>query len=519
MPRIGTRRGAVACGHPVTAAAAEEVLREGGNAFDAVIAALWAACAAEPLLVSPGGGGFLLARPASAPARLYDFFVQTPGRRLPPGDEDFRRVEVDFGAARQAFHIGLGSAAVPGVVAGAFRLHREMGSMPMDHLMAPATAAAREGVEILPLQAYLAQVLSPILGDTPGARSLFLPGGTLLSRGDRHRQPELADFFDALAREGPDLMYRGEVARVVDRASRSGGGHLRRKDFERYEVEIREPLEVEYRGHRVLTNPAPASGGLLVSFALALLAEGDGLTTAPRDVRRLAAALDVVQQARKREGLLDQVDPATVDRLLDPESLARYQETLALHPRAREATTHISVLDAKGNAASLTGSNGEGSGWVMPGTGSMLNNMLGEADLQPRGFGRWPPDTRLTSMMAPTVVEEAGGRGLTVLGSGGSNRIRSAILQVLLGLLDLELPAAAAVARPRLHLEGGRLEIEGGFEPEAVDGLTARWPEHRVWPELNLFFGGAHVVRHSGEGWSGAGDPRRGGVCWLGDGV
>jgi gamma-glutamyltranspeptidase / glutathione hydrolase len=481
-----------------------------------VVAALWAACVAEPLLVSPGGGGFLLARPASVPARVYDFFVQTPGRRLSPEHEDFRRIEVDFGAARQAFHIGLGSAAVPGIVAGAFRLHRELGSMPMVRLIAPAVAAAREGVEILPLQAYLAQVLSPILGDTPGTRALFLPEGTLLARGDRHRQPELADFLDALAREGPELMYRGEVARAVDLASRSGGGHLRLQDFERYEVQVRAPLEVKYRGHRVLTNPPPASGGLLVSFALALLAEGDPLTSVPRDVRRVAAALDVVRQARRDEGLLDQVDQASADRLLGPGSLARYREVLLLHPRAREATTHISVLDSRGNAASLTGSNGEGSGWVMPGTGAMLNNMLGEADLQPRGFGRWPPDTRLTSMMAPTVVEEARGAGLTVLGSGGSNRIRSAILQVLLGLLDQEHPAPAAVARPRLHLEEGRLEIEGGFESEVVDGLTARWPEHRVWPGLNLFFGGAHVVRHSRKGWSGAGDPRRGGVSWVG---
>jgi gamma-glutamyltranspeptidase / glutathione hydrolase len=509
--------GAVACGHPVTAAAATEVLREGGNAFDAAAAALWAACAAEPLLVSPGGGGFLLARPVDAPARVYDFFVQTPGRRLPPHEEDFREVEVDFGAARQAFHIGLGSAAVPGIVAGAFHFQRELGLMPMSRVTAPARAAAREGVEILPLQAHLARLLEPILLDTPGSRALFCPAGSLLVEGERHHQPEFADFLDALGREGPDLMYRGEVAHAVDQASRSGGGHLRLDDFNRYEVLVREPLEVEYRGHRVLTNPPPASGGLLIAFALSVLADGASRgADAAADALRIAAALDVVRQARHEEGLADHLDARVAQALLDPAMVARYREVLALHPVAREATTHISVLDGEGNAASLTASNGEGSGWVMPGTGAMLNNMLGEADLQPLGFGRWPLDTRLTSMMAPTVVEERGGGGVVVLGSGGSNRIRSAILQVLLGLLELGLPLAEAVARPRLHVEGSRLEIEGGFEREVVDALTSRWADHRVWPGANLFFGGAHAVRLSPGGWSGAGDPRRGGVAWVG---
>jgi gamma-glutamyltranspeptidase/glutathione hydrolase len=147
----------------------------------------------------------------------------------------------------------------------------------------------------------------------------------------------------------------------------------------------------------------------------------------------------------------------------------------------------------------------------------MLNNMLGEADLQPRGFGQWRPDTRLTSMMAPTLVED-GARGETVaLGSGGSNRIRSALLQVLTHRLDFDQPLEQAVARPRLHLEGERLEIEGGFPAATVDALAEHWPDHGLWPERNLFFGGAHAVAAAPEGFSGAGDPRRGGVATVVD--
>ncbi len=151
----------------------------------------------------------------------------------------------------------------------------------------------------------------------------------------------------------------------------------------------------------------------------------------------------------------------------------------------------------------------------MPGTGFMLNNMLGEADLQPRGFGQWPTATRLTSMMAPTLVSDRSGGELLALGSGGSNRIRSALLQVLVAHLDGGLALEAAVERPRLHLEGQCLEIEGGFASDTVEALQRQWPEHRVWPDRNLFFGGAHAVAAGRGGFTGAGDPRRGGVATV----
>ena len=505
--------GAVACGHPVTLEAAATILEAGGNAFDAAAAALWTACAAEPILASPGGGGFLLARPADAPARVYDFFAHTPGQRLEPEAADFHPIVADFGTAQQEFHIGLGSAAVPGFIAGAFDFQRELGRMLPRAVFEPALRAAREGIELNPLQAYIAEVVAPILCATPEARRIFAPHGHTPGAGERLALPELAGFLDALSAEGPDLFYRGEVAAAVDKACRAGGGHLRRSDFERYRVAHREPLAVDYRGRRVLTNPPPASGGVLVAFGLEVLA-GEPPPADPHGVDealRLASALAVTAEARLASGLDAGADARTAARLLDPENVARYRRTLARHPPARRGTTHISVLDRAGNAAALTVSNGEGCGWIVPGTGFMLNNMLGEADLQPRGFGRWPPDTRLTSMMAPTLVTEAG--RTVVLGSGGSNRIRSAILQVLAAHLDFDLSLEQAVHRPRLHVEGGRLEIEGGFGEPAVAALTGRWPDHGVWQGHNLFFGGAHAVGRGPEGFSGAGDPRRGGVA------
>lgn len=508
-------RGAVACGHPVTRDAAAAMLAAGGNAFDAAAAAFWTACTAEPVLASPGGGGFLLARPAGGAARVYDFFAHTPGTRLEPDDADFHPIVADFGTTQQQFHIGLGAAATPGMVAGAFAFQRELGRMPAGEIFAPALAAARDGVEVNALQAYIARVVGPILEATAGARAVFAPQGHPPAEGEHRSMPVLADFLDALAREGPELFYRGEVAAAVDAACREGGGHLRRADFERYRVERREPITVDYRGHRVWTNAPPASGGLLVAFGLELLG-GEAPPADPHgeaEALRMAAALAATREARVASGLDAGVDDATAARLLDPESVALYRERVAGHPPARRGTTHISVIDARGNAAALTVTNGEGCGWVVPGTGFMLNNMLGEADLQPRGFGRWPTDTRLTSMMAPTLVTRAGDDDTIAVGSGGSNRIRSAILQVLCGCLDFDLGLEAAVTRPRLHVEGERLEIEGGFSEAAIEALAARWPEHCVWPGLNLFFGGAHAVAAGAHGFSGAGDPRRGGVA------
>ncbi|MCH7780530.1 MAG: gamma-glutamyltransferase [Acidobacteria bacterium] len=165
-------QGVVAAGHPQTAQAAQEILLAGGNAFDAALAGMCVACATEPMLCSLGGGGYLLARPGRGAPVAYDFFVHTPLE--PTNDEsDFREVFCDFGAVRQAFHIGLGSIATPGVVRGLFTIHRDLGSMPIRDVMAPAIAIAKEGVEISALHAYVFRVVESIFTATEAARAIY----------------------------------------------------------------------------------------------------------------------------------------------------------------------------------------------------------------------------------------------------------------------------------------------------------------------------------------------------------
>ncbi len=502
-------RGVVAAGHPKTAEAATAALAAGGNAFDAAIAACCAACVAEPVLASLGGGGFLLGKPANGEPILYDFFTQTPHRKRSEGETNLKPVIVDFGDATQEFHIGLGAIATPGAIAGLFAVHRDLCRIPLAELVAPACAFARHGLILNDAQHQLATIVEPIIRTSPDA---FAPHASperpanLAVPGETVRQPALADALEALVTEGPGLFYEGEWAERVVTDCAHEGGHLTREDLSGYRVERRAPLTLGYRGSRVLTNPPPALGGPLILFALRLLGETELSAHSRGDashIHAVATAMRLTQRLR-REGL------AGADTDLLKTEILRLMRREAVFPRG---TTQISVADAEGSLASLTISNGEGSGYVVPGTGIVLNNMLGEEDINPQGFHRWPTNRRISSMMSPTLLELADGTAV-VTGSSGSNRIRSAVLQVISNLVDFALPLDQAVAAPRIHFEGELLNLEPPVPPAALEALTAHWPQIRLWSGLSVFFGGAHSVSRGADGGlDGAGDPRRGGVA------
>ena len=208
-----------------------------------------------------------------------------------------------------------------------------------------------------------------------------------------------------------------------------------------------------------------------------------------------------------------------MEQLLGAATMQQWQQGMGDHSLFSRGTTHISVADDEGNVASLTASNGEGSAYVLPGTGILLNNMLGEEDLNPKGFHQWQPDRRLASMMSPLVALQADGRKLA-LGTGGSNRIRSAITQVMLNSCHLGMPLQQAIDAPRLHLEGHKLSIEPGFDVQFDQWLEQQFgesaPQSHVWPAPNLFFGGVHAVRAGRDGeFEGVGDARRNGAVEI----
>lgn len=497
----------VAAGHELTASAAAEILQDGGNAFDACVAGLFTTFVAEAVFSSPGGGGFLMARRSGSDAvTLFDFFAETPLKRRPAREVNFCPIHADFGPAKQEFHIGVGSAATPGVVPGIFAMHEELCRLPMKRLVEPAARAARQGFPLTAFQAYLLTVIAPILTATPGVEKVFAPSGKLLAAGQAFRNPDLAETIDWLAEDGVRLFVDGDVGVAILRQQRDGGGHLTRQDLADYRVAKRKPLLWQHGGATVALNPPPAASGPLIAFGLGYLqtlADQDRML----DAFALRDAMEATNTARaeQSEGLA-----ATLAGGL----LTRNMRRAARHPAAHRGTTHVSVIDRDGNAAAASLSNGEGNGSIVGSFGFMLNNMLGEEDLAPDGLGSWRDGVRLSSMMAPTIILQPDG-AVIALGTGGSNRIRTAILQVAVNLLDHGMSLEDAVQAPRLHVEkGGKISFEPGLPEAAQAVFLEREDQAHAWPERNLFFGGVHAARRFADGGvEGAGDPRRAGVA------
>jgi gamma-glutamyltranspeptidase/glutathione hydrolase len=471
------------------------VLRQGGNAVDAAVAAMLTSFVAEPLLTGLGAGGYMLvAGPGQEPA-LLDFFVQAPTRAQDGSEAELEAVDVSFGDAVQVFYIGPASCGIYGAPAGVCEAVSRWGTIALADLAAPAARLAREGAPLNSGQAYIVEILGDLLRSTPECAALWAPRGELLREGDLLPNGELADALERLGGDGAKPFYEGDIAAAVCAWLSERGGSIRPDELAGYRAIAREPLRITYRDRVVLTNPPPSAGGVLLAYALALL----DAEPAPPALEVVIGAMEAAQRERT---------PEFVQGLSEEGFLARFLSS-RLGSSRLGATTHISVLDECGTACSVTCTNGEGSGVVVPGTGIHLNNVMGEEDLSPLGFHTHPAGRRMPSMMAPSVVLREGEVEL-VLGSAGSNRIRSAILQTIVGVVDRGLMVEEAVRAPRVHFEDGIVYHEPGLEPG-----HARLPDREVvrFHDLNLFFGGVQAVQCRDGELHGAGDPRRGGVA------
>jgi gamma-glutamyltranspeptidase/glutathione hydrolase len=491
-------RGAIAAGHPLTAEAGARVLREGGNAVDAAVAAAFVSWVAESTLTGPGSGGFMLVhRSRDQSTRVLDFFTAVPGRGADGYEpRPMDAIEVDFsGGSTQQFRIGGASVAVPGAALGLERAQRSYGTLQWRDLFAPAIELARGGVELTPGQAYLHEILDLILRHTPESRAVYERDGARLSLGDRIVQPDLAETLEALRDGGAGVLYGGELGRAVAAYVHGIGGMLTERDLADYRVIRRQPVRAQFRGHTFLSNPPPSAGGVLIAFGLRILRD-TGTPGSAEAIDALARVMREQQHAR--------VDG--FDRALRRGGLLKLLEERAAVTRG---TTHISVVDGAGNMVALTASTGAGSGVVVPGTGIHLNNMLGEFMLP-----RTPlPGVRLSSGMSPSVVVDSGGRPRLVVGSAGSLRLRGAVLQVVANVVQHGLAVGEAIERPRVHLdEEQQLHCEGGHDPAELAKVEALGWNVVRWRARNLFFGGVAAVTMTADGaLAAAGDSRRGG--------
>jgi len=440
-------RAAVAAGAPGTVEVAMAVLAEGGNAVDAAVSAAFAMPVTEPGLASLAGGGFMMVRDPDGTTRLIDFFAAVP---TPHDSASHEVVTVEFSGAHQDFSIGPSTVAVPGVLAGLLHAHAAHGRMERADMLAPAQALVRAGAVMTAEQALVLRLIGPIVTSTPEAAAIYAPGGRLLGEGDVMRNPAYAHFLDEIA--------AGLSALPAE-------GPLHAGDLAAYTVYEREPLAVDLPGGTLFTNPPPSLGGSIIAHALA-------------DLPEQPTALDLL------EALRDATD---------------HNKTLA--PTSVRGTTHISVTDGLQTVA-MTVSNGSCSGVMLGDTGVQLNNMMGESDLHPDGHVA-QVGSRIRSMMAPSLVVRDG--VVTALGTGGSERIRSALTRTIGGLLR-GVPLQDAIDAPRIHLDNARVvQIEPGFPPAELAAL----PEPvSHWRHKDFYFGGVHAVSSDGEA---AADARRGG--------
>ncbi len=501
-------KGIVAAGHPITGEAASEVLKAGGNAFDAAISAMFCACLAEPALASLGGGGFFMALPKDSRPYLLDFFVHSPSKPKDLNDIDYRTFICDFGSTQQEFVVGTGTSAVPGCVKGIFDIADQFASMPMTELIQPAVDVLKEGIVVNDMQSLILEVLAPIYVN-PTMSKLFesqIEPGTIIKSGEVIRYPDYIDLLETLAIEGEDLFYRGEIAKAIHELSNSGG-LITYDDMVNYTAKIRKPLQVEFKQNTVFLNPPPSSGGILIALGLTYLNSINLNQAKQGSAGHIKAVFDALVG-------LDQLDGEIFHGSnLDLQELSRmYFQTLQKHKQSPSGTTHISIIDNERNAVSVSVSNGEGCGSMIPGTSVMMNNMMGEHDVNPHGLANWRRNTRLSSHMSPSVAVDRD-NNLISLGSAGSNRIPTATLQVLMNLIQYRTSAEEAVLNPRIHVHQGEIYLENLPEFSQFGDFFREYDNTTLFPDRNFYFGGVQAARRSGRNIEGCGDVRRGGVA------
>lgn len=495
---------------------------DGGNAVDAAVAAVVTAAVTEPGIVSPMGGAFINVWAPGEDPVVLDGNVEMPGRGRPR--EAFGRgleqIDMAYGGGITV-HGGHGSVATPGMFAVLDEAHRRWGNVPWEQLMVPATTAVRQGYPLGTAAAYyLTFSGTQLFAWHQDTREFVEQHGTGLipTAGTLMRSPDLAATLEAVGRDGAATLYTGELAHVIAQDMAANGGLLAFEDLAAYRVQTRIPLRTRLGRWDVAVNPAPSVGGPVLTAMLRALAEHCpelDPTTSRRvicDPARLIAVQRLVLSYRHRAIDLAEDLPAALDEMVTV--LGAHGAAGLAATSTSQDTIHVSVVDRDGLACSVTTSAGYGSGVTTPGTGLMLNNGLGEPELNRRGLHVLSPGTRLASNMAPTTARHTDGSMLAV-GSPGADRITTALMQVL-GHFCLDgMTLQDAIDTPRVHVAldsagHARLEYEEGSGlPEAARGSGLSYREHEG---MGMYFGGVGAALHrrrDHDELSAGGDSRR----------
>ena len=498
--------GTIATGSKESLDTAKYILRNKGNAFDAAIAAAFTSMTSEFALTGAGGGGTLLGINNGNSPIIYDFFVDCP--KIINKKVNFQKIQIDFGDTQQNFYAGEGSVAIPGIIAGLIKAHKDNGKLPLHAILEPAIDYAKNGIYLSEYQAYINSLIKPILILTNDGKKLFTKNNKFLKKGDLFCNVQFSDFLIQISKEGSDFFYKGDCANLIEKYF-SKKGYITKRNLENYKVIKRKPLSFKINQNTIFTNPAPSFGGNLIKFLFEILKKTNSLNS---NISSLIKAMIVTSLARQKNCTNPNND-MEIENLLDKKIINKYvryyqdeKNISNLYPLSGfGSTTHTSIMDKNNNAVSITTTNGEGSGYFIPEFGIMMNNMLGEEDLNPFGFHKWNTIRRLPTMISPTIITNQNNIKY-VLGSGGSNRIRSANIQVILNLLINKLSLKDAISSPRIHLEGNTLFYEPGIN--VPNSIYLKNIKHNPFQDKSLFFGGVNTVSIN----EAIGDERRGGI-------
>ena len=527
--------GVISAGSSDTANAGAEILKQGGNAIDAAVAAAFVSFFSEIGFVNLGGSGLAhIYDPQNGKSLVYDFFSNAPGLGgTPPEEMDFEKVLVDFGSTTQNFYLGRASVSVPGNIFGLCQMASDYGRLPLKQLLQPALELAHSGVAIEPLQAETCQLLWMIYTHSNSMRTVFAPKGNIIQPNEHLYIPDYPQTLESLAEEGPAFARNGRLAQALLQDQATRGGLLTQTDLDTYQVYTVDSIRLPYRNYEILLPPPSSTGGVLTAFTLKLFSMFDVTSLAHNSTTHMQLLYEIMVATNRARPFWEKVAEQkpveiAITHFLSDEFIQPYfadvQEAIATkrpspfiaEPNQPNNTSHLSVVDEEGLAVSLTTTAGEGAGYIVPNTGYIPNNIMGEADLHPKGFHTRPAGERIPTMMTPTIVLQNGKTRL-VLGSGGSIRIRSAILQVLSNLLDFKMTLNDAVNSPRVHVESGALQCERGYDETAVSGLEQLGYSVNRWQHESIYFGGAHSVSRTPSGrLVAAGDNRRGGATAIG---
>jgi len=527
----------VVSAHHLASEAGAEILRAGGNAIDAAVAVGYAEAVVDPCCGNIGGGGFMVAHLANGRDIFLNFRETAPAAAT-------RDMYLDAGGnvIPGASTLGWRSVAVPGTVLGLDTALTRYGTLPRGVVMAPAIRLARSGFVLTRADTDIFDH-GPLDADREAQRIFRRGDDSRLRPGETLVQPELAYTLAAIAAEGPDAFYRGPIPAAVEAAAHAGGGIITAADFAAYRVTEADPVACTYRGYRVLSAPPPSSGGVTLCEILNVLSGYDLHGMGYHSAQSVHLMAEAMRHAYvDRNALLG--DPAfvrnPVAHLLSADYAAELRAqiheratpsadlTAGTPPHENPQTTHYSVMDAAGNAVSVTYTiNGLfGAGVMAPGTGFLLNDEMDDFSAKPGAANMFglvqgatnaiAPGKRPLSSMAPTIVLQ-GGRVAMVLGSPGGPRIITIVLETLLNLIDYGLTPAEAVAAPRLHqqwLPDMLFAEDGALAPDAAALL--KWMGYTItrsppWGAAEL------IVVGPGKQLVGANDPRRPAGAAVGD--